>query len=134
MRGERKDKMSEDVYKRALEIVKSNCEPEQKIQLHSFHGGIKQVQEWRRNFPNTYFSFSMLCKGFNREQKQGLIAVPEHRLLLETDSPYLSLTSDIQANHPRYLGNVALIVAGSREMPIVGTLAITMENGRGLFS
>ena len=54
VRGERKDKMSEDVYKRALEIVKSNYEPEQKIQLHSFHGGVKQVQEWRRNFPNTY--------------------------------------------------------------------------------
>ena len=134
VRGERKGNMSEDVYKRALEIVKSNCEPEQKIQLHSFHGGVKQVQEWRRNFPNTYFSFSMLCKGFNREQKQGLIAVPEHRLLLETDSPYLSLTSDIQANQPRYLGNVALIVAGLREMPIAGTLAITMENGRGFFS
>lgn len=62
------------------------------------------------------------------------MAVPEHRLLLETDSPYLSLTSDIQANHPRYLGNVVLIVAGLREMPIAETLAITMENGRGFFS
>ena len=134
VRGERKDKMSEDVYKGALEIVKSNCEPEQIIQLHSFHGEIKQVQEWRRNFPNTYFSFSVLCKGFNKEQKQGLIAVPEHRLLLETDSPYLSLTSGIQVNNPRYLGNVALIVAGLREMQIAGTLAVTMENGRSLFS
>lgn len=72
----------------------------------------------------------MICKNFTYKQKQALKAVPEHILLLETDSPYLSLTSDIQVNNPRYLGNVALIVAGLREMPIVGILA---DNGKSLF-
>ena len=133
VRGERKDKLSEIVYRRALDIVKANCEPEQKIHLHSFHGGEKQVQEWRGNFPNTYFSYNMMCKDFNREQIQGLISVPEHRLLLETDSPYLSLSSDIPINNPRYLGNVALIVAGLRGMPVAGVLALSVDNGRSLF-
>jgi len=118
--------MSEDVYKKALEIIKANCEPEQKIHLNSFHGGINQVHEWRGKLPNTYFSFSMMCKEFNSEQKQGLISVPEHRLLLKTDSPYLSISSDIQINNPRYLGNVTLIVAGLRGIPIGEVLAVSM--------
>ena len=134
VRGERKDKWSENVYRRALDIVKANGEREQKIHLHSFHGGVKQVQEWRGNLPNTYFSFNMMCKDFNGEQKQSLISVPGHRLLLETPSPYLSLSSDIPIKNPRYLGNVALIVGGLRGMPVAGVLAVSVENGSSLFS
>lgn len=68
-----------------------------------------------------------MCKEFNSQQKQGLISVPE--LLLGTDSPYLSLSSDIQINNPRYLGNVTLIVAGLRGMQIAEVLAVSMANG-----
>ena len=93
-----------------------------------FDTGSIEWQEWRGKLPNTYFSFSMMCKEFNSEQKQGLISVPE--LLLETDSPYLSLSSDIQINNPRFLGNVTLIVAGLRGMQIAEVLA----NGWSLFS
>jgi len=74
-----------------------------------------------------------MFKDFNREQIQGLISVPEHRLLLETDSPYLSLSSDIPINNARYLGNVALIVAGLRGMPVAGVLVLSVDNGRSLF-
>lgn len=75
---------------------------------------------------------SVWCAKNLSEQKQGLISVPE--LLLETDSPYLSLSSDIQINNPRYLGNVTLIVAGLRGMQIAEVLAVSMANGWSLFS
>ncbi|CAC5415891.1 tatD [Mytilus coruscus] len=129
LRGQATETMSEAVYTRALEIVQSRCEPEQKIHLHCFHGSTTQMDTWRRVFPNTYFSFSLKVKDFHEDQVQAARNVPNHRILIVTDSPYCTIPSNIRINNPRRIGQVAMILAGLRS-PI---FALTMDNGKSLY-
>ncbi|CAG2255195.1 tatD [Mytilus edulis] len=133
LRGQATETMSDAVYTRALEIVQNNCEPEQKIHLHCFHGSKTQVDTWRRAFPNTYFSFSLKVKNFHEDQIQATRNVPNHRILIETDSPYCTIPSDIRINNPRRIGQVAMILAGIRSQPVAEIFAITRENGKSLY-
>ncbi|CAC5423195.1 tatD [Mytilus coruscus] len=70
LRGQVTETMSEEVYTRALEILRSRCEHKQKIHLHCYHGSTTQMDTWRRVFPNTYFSFSLKIKNFHKDQVQ----------------------------------------------------------------
>ncbi|XP_063411177.1 putative deoxyribonuclease TATDN2 [Mytilus trossulus] len=133
LRGQATETMSDAVYTRALEIVQNNCEPEQKIHLHCFHGSARQVDIWRRAFPNTYFSFSLKVKNFHEDQILAARNVPNHRILIETDSPYCTIPSNIRINNPRRMGQVALILAGIRSQPVAEIFALTRENGKSLY-
>ena len=134
VRGQNEETMSEATYNTVFDIVSSRCEPEQQIHLHCFHGSAHTVRKWRTAFPNTYFSFSLKVKEFHAEQKDALLTVPAHRLLLETDSPYFTTnTQETRVNNPRRIGQVALIVAGLRSQPVAEILAVTMANGRSLY-
>ncbi|VDI04080.1 TatD DNase family protein [Mytilus galloprovincialis] len=133
LRGQATETMSDAVYTRALEIVQNKCEPEQKIHLHCFHGSARQVETWRRAFPNTYFSFSLKVKNFHEDQIMAARNVPNHRILIETDSPYCTIPSDIRINNPRRIGQVAMILAGIRSQPVAEIFAVTRDNGKSLY-
>ena len=57
-----------------------------------------------------------------------LRVVPEDRLLIETDSPYLS-PSDQGINTPAYVGDVASSLADRRDISIRETLELTVKTG-----
>ena len=75
-------------YKHTLQVVRGVLAPEQPMQLHSFSGGLHMVKGCSGVFSNTYFSYSGLEGHFTEHQRGELLAVPNRRLLLETDSPY----------------------------------------------
>ncbi|CAC5373074.1 tatD [Mytilus coruscus] len=101
--------MSEAVYTRALEIVQSKCEP------------------------SAEQTFSLKVKNFHEDQIQAARNVPNHRFLIETDSPYCTIPSNIRINNPRRIGQVAMILAGIRSQPVAEIFAITRENGKSLY-
>ena len=73
---------------------------------------------------------------FKRAENIRLIAknVPADRLLLETDSPYLSpIPYRGRENHPGYLGLIAAKVAEERNMSISEVCDLTAANGRRFF-
>jgi TatD DNase family protein len=65
-------------------------------------------------------------------QREGLRAVPENRLLLETDAPYLSV-QPIRTNTPAYLGDVASLVAQHRRADLELVLETTLANAKRLY-
>ena len=69
------------------------------------------VEDWLEEFPNTYFGFPSRVTSFNQEQRDGVRTVPEDRILLETDAPYMPTHRNVQVNTPAYIGDVAESVA-----------------------
>ncbi|GFN75352.1 hypothetical protein PoB_000185800 [Plakobranchus ocellatus] len=60
-------------------------------------------------------SFAGLVSSFEEHQKQGLLAVPGERLLLETDSRYLPTVDCRVGNTPHHVGDVALLLSKVRQ-------------------
>ena len=56
-----------------------------------------------------------------------------NRLLLETDSPYLSLTTSRKGNSPLYIGDIASLIAGIKGVSIEVVRGWTVENGKRIF-
>ena len=120
-------------YHRALRIVKEFCGTQQRFHLHCFGGDEEVVHAWADQFPNTYFGFTANVRRFEAKQVQGLRAVPNNRLLVETDSPYLTSRQEIEINTPAYLGEVASLVAERREGDLGHLAAATLINSCQLY-
>ena len=76
------------LYRRVLGAVLEKVpNSRQGIHLHCFNGDQVTVRLWLDSYPETYFGFTMLVKGFGERQRLGLKSVPDRRLLLESDSP-----------------------------------------------
>ena len=122
-----------EVNARCLQLVKENVAPTQKIHLHCFTGTVEQVINWTSSFSRCYFGFTGLTAGFDPHQVAALKRVPEDRILLETDSPYLR-TGNRQLPHtPIYIGEVARVVASQRGCSIRTLLQQSTENARRLY-
>lgn len=78
IRGRSSDKTGQEAYLHMLDQVREKCTPDQKVQLHCFHGTEYTVEAWRKYFPNTYFSFSGMVRTFTDRQKEALQIVPSH--------------------------------------------------------
>ena len=127
-----------DAYDRVLEMAKAYLAPSQVIQLHSFNGGKAQVTSWLQAFPDTYFSLSGLVDSFRDYQQAGVRQIPSTHLLLETDSPYLSVANCDEDpkridNHPTYLGSVAKLVARMRQSSMYEILESGYANAIAVF-
>ena len=71
-----------------LLILLEHCGASQPIHLHCF--GSRVSDGWVAHFPKCYFGFTAAVRHFSGEQTLGLKQVPNNRILVETDSPYLS--------------------------------------------
>ncbi|KAK3753585.1 hypothetical protein RRG08_010004 [Elysia crispata] len=101
------------------------------MQLHCFFCEPGVFAAWRKVFPQVYASITGMVARFNPRQKQGLQEIPLDRLLLETDSPYLSIVGKV--NRPHFVGDVALLVAAHRGERTQDVLAAANANCRGSF-
>ena len=131
LRGSRDDKYGIDVHARCLRILDRTVARRQKIHLHSFTGDAGLVSEWREMYPNTYFGISGLARSFDARQIEALKTIPMDRLLLETDSPYLSVNNPI--NSPACIGDIANLVASKMGKPLEEILSRSVENGVRLY-
>ena len=132
VRGERGDLHSQVAYTHCLDFLKGKVNKQQVIQLHCFQGNREIVDTWSREFKNTYFSISGAIKYFDREQHVTLQEIPENRLLLETDSPYLSLGKD-RVNTPNNLGILAAKVAYIRRTQVSHVIQQCNLNAQDIF-
>ena len=133
IRGNREDKSGEWAYSHCLWFLKDKIKRDQIIQLHSFSGTTRQIQEWLEAFPNTYFSLSGLIRFFNTEKTEALKAIPIERLLLETDAPYLPIRKNIHHNSPVYLGELMERVAALRGLSLIEVSKWNEDNFQTVF-
>ena len=126
---------SGDTYSRCLSILRE-CLPQrdQPIHVHCFGGFADQVRQWRADFPNTYFGYTGMTRNFSQGQLEGLREVPDHRLLVETDSPYLSANVEVSPNTPMYVGDTAALIASARGVSVDHVLDVTARNFRKLYT
>jgi TatD DNase family protein len=126
--------LGEEVNARGLCILREYCGAIQPIHLHCFTGSAGMVGRWLAVFPHCYFSFAgKPVAGFLEPQLKGLRAVPGDRLLLETDSPYLSCSDGVSINTPSRIGDVARVVSQELGRNVRDVLAQTTANGRRLY-
>jgi TatD DNase family protein len=103
--------------------------------MHSFTGGADMAAECVQL--GLYISFAgMITYKKSRELRDVAAEIPADRLLIETDSPYLSPepVRGKRPNEPAHLRHTAEVVARLREMTFEELAALTTANARRLFS
>ncbi|XP_054773183.2 putative deoxyribonuclease TATDN2 [Lytechinus pictus] len=133
LRGTTEDLEGRAVHNMARCLLQKHCHKMQRMHLQSFSSDMSQVQSWIRSFPHCYFGITGLAQYFTPEQEEAVKAIPQDRLLLETDSPHFAPHPELDANYPAFLGDVGAIVAGLREIPLPTLMSLTLTNARRLY-
>jgi TatD DNase family protein len=103
--------------------------------LHCFTGSRKMAETLVTEF-DFYISFSGIVTFKNGTELLEIAAqvVPENRLLVETDSPYLApIPYRGKTNQPGYVRYTAEAIARARGMSLEDLAAITSENARRVY-
>lgn len=100
--------------------------------LHCFTGGAQAFEEGMR--AGWYVSFSGIASFRSFGPVDLLRLVPEDRLLIETDSPYLApVPHRGRRNEPAYVPRVAEAVAGHLGADLADVARLTTENARRFY-
>ena len=97
-----------------------------KVHRHCFVGNSNELDEWSRTLPNCYFSLSRQSTVDSKTQ-EALLLGDHQRLLLETDSPYLSFPGD-NCHGPWRVGCVAQAVSTLLGLPALELIRISNQN------
>ena len=124
---------SEESFQHCLRLMTELRNSDQEIHLHCFTGTATVVACWSRQFPNTYFGYTGKVTEFGRHQTLALQSVPEDRLLIETDGPYLCRNGSSRINLPQYIGKIGMLVANMRGSSLEHLLKVTTDNTRRLY-
>jgi len=127
--GEGRDEAYRDAYERLVPFARSGG----RFVVHCFAG----TPAWAEKFLELggYCGFTGMIT-FRRAEnvREALRAVPDDRLLIETDSPYLApVPHRGKKNHPGYLVLIAQTAASLRGMSTEELAALTTLNARNLF-
>jgi TatD DNase family protein len=101
--------------------------------LHCFGGTAEDVKVWHSHYRNCHFGFTGSVLEFNSAQLEGLKSVPLNRLLIETDSPYLSPLRGVKINTPAYIGDVGWHVAERRGVEFPKLMYWAHEGAKDLY-
>ncbi|MES9902784.1 MAG: TatD family hydrolase [Sedimenticola sp.] len=131
----RDDTVEQDhrVYDILLKHLRCSVGSGQQVHLHCFNGDAAVVSRWMDKYPNTYFGFTRGVDSFRRDQLEGLRAIDDDRLLIETDAPYFQFRGLGRYSTPALIGLTAKAVARCRNTTTQHILAITTENARRLY-
>ncbi|MDP4093777.1 MAG: TatD family hydrolase [Bacillota bacterium] len=122
-----------DAHEDTLKIIKQEKAGETGGVLHCFSGSVEMALELIEN--NFYISFGGTVTFKNaRKSIEVVKAIPEDRLLLETDSPYLAPEPFRgKRNYSGYLKYIAQKVADIKGVSYERIAQITTENAKKLF-
>jgi TatD DNase family protein len=98
--------------------------------VHCFTGKVADVKEYLNI--GLYIGFTGII--FKLNLREAIKKVPLERMLVETDSPYLSPPGRSERNEPLYVIDVAKEVARIKEVDFNLISEITTENTRRLFN
>ena len=103
------------------------------IHLHCFTGTTEQVMSWTQAFPYTTFGCTSKSKSLDQFQREAVGKIPENRIVLETDSPYLPPIHGLKVNNAAYLGYVAKSISEISCQSMKDVLTYSMDNARSLY-
>ena len=84
---------------------------------------------------NCYYALGGAITFKNAKKDDVILAIPEDRLLVETDSPYMTpVPFRGQPNEPKYINYVVDKIAQAKNLPRERIIEITSENTKRLFS
>ncbi|XP_062585372.1 uncharacterized protein LOC134247050 [Saccostrea cucullata] len=102
------------------------------IYLHCFTGGPDQVCLWFRTGRPVYFGVSGKVFRMSPLQQAGVRAIPDHKLLVETDSPYMPCSVPFPMT-PKHIGTIYRRVAELRRKPLSLLANEVHENFKSFF-
>ena len=103
---------------------------ERRIHCHCFTGDKQEAILWMSTFKHVKFNISSKLLN-SPELKESVQAIPSNKLLLESDSPYLS--SNWKLNHPWNIKHYAELLASLKNLPLSLLTQITSINTRMLY-
>lgn len=123
---------SRDAWDETFSVLASEGVPERTV-FHCFTGGPDEAT--RALAAGTWLSFSGIASFRNAEPvRAAAAAVPDDRLLIETDSPFLAPAPHRgRPNEPAYLPAVGAAVAAARGMTAEDVAAVTYRNALTVF-
>ena len=122
-----------DAHEEFLSVL-DNHKFNQKLIVHCFTGNLSELEEYlKRDF---YIGITGWVCDLNRgkELRKCINQIPEDKLLIETDSPYLSPRKKIRRNEPKFLIDVAEEVATLRNETKESIINSSYENSLNFFN
>ncbi|KAK7092349.1 hypothetical protein V1264_008103 [Littorina saxatilis] len=111
-------------------ILQAHFPPSAQFMLHHFTGPIGEITKWLEAFPNTVFSVGGVDDNTSGTIRDAIKAVPDSKLLLETDAPHFGGTT---FSTPYAVFDVARVVAAWRGVEQREILRLTVDNARRFF-
>ena len=122
-----------DAHEEFLSIL-DNFKFNQKLIVHCFTGNLSELEDYLKR------DFYIGITGWVCDLKRGLDLrecinhIPQDKLLIETDSPYLSPRKKIRRNEPKFLIDVAEEVARLRKQTKESIVESSYENSLNFFN
>ena len=122
-----------DAHEEFLSIL-DNYKFNQKLIVHCFTGNLSELEDYLKR------DFYIGITGWVCDLKRGLDLrecinhIPQEKLLIETDSPYLSPRKKIRRNEPKFLIDVAEEVARLRKQTKESIVKSSYENSLNFFN
>ena len=122
-----------DAHEEFLSIL-DNYKLNQKLIVHCFTGNLSELEDYLKR------DFYIGITGWVCDLKRGLDLrecinhIPQDKLLIETDSPYLSPRKKIRRNEPKFLIDVAEEVARLRQQTKESIVKSSYENSLNFFN
>ena len=122
-----------DAHEEFLSIL-DNYKFNQKLIVHCFTGNLSELEDYLKR------DFYIGITGWVCDLKRGLDLrecinhIPQDKLLIETDSPYLSPRKKIRRNEPKFLIDVAEEVARLRQQTKESIVKSSYENSLNFFN
>ena len=122
-----------EAFERAFAMIQKYLPAEHPLQVHSFADGPKELEKWLTL--NTVFSYNGMVTFKKADNiRETLKMVPDERLLLETDAPYLAPTPYRgQENSAKLLPVIAQRVAEERGTTLEAIKDLTCANAKRFF-
>ena len=122
-----------DAHEEFLSIL-DNYKFNQKLIVHCFTGNLSELEDYlKRDF---YIGITGWVCDLERglDLRECINHIPQDKLLIETDSPYLSPRKKIRRNEPKFLIDVAEEVARLRQQTKESIVKSSYENSLNFFN
>lgn len=122
-----------DAHEEFLSVM-DNHKFNQKLIVHCFTGNLSELEDYlKRDF---YIGITGWVCDLKRglELRECINHIPQDKLLIETDSPYLSPRKKIRRNEPKFLIDVAEEVATLRQETKESIIKSSYENSLNFFN
>ena len=112
---------------RVFQLIHQHNFTNLKFHRHYFSVPLKELKYWGI-LPRVVFGITFGLRADYNILEKLMPKIPDNRLVLETDSPYLPPENDMRINHPWTVMHTAKFVAKLRNIPLSFLLTIVNQN------